>query len=733
MLAIRTKPSRRPSGGVVWPGSGDSTPGEVGDVFANRPFAPHIPTVGFDNDFHRGIDDPLDAGVAEYSALGGHVIRLHRTHFGFETDAQLTYWSETDSDSTGVFSRSGSNLHIVGTRGGAKTFPATAAKFHANGFASCVEINNGDWEIRLLMASSTDLAAGKLGLALLDETLGEYVAIEWDGVNATALGVGSGGNLASHGTNLAVTAEVWLRIRLSGTTLSWDVSAAGSSWTTVDSETINATTFTDDLRPVFRPMVYWRSTDTNATPVAIDVDYVGWNENETIGRFGNWVAVSDGTRKAMQMHMTDVAVEIGDIINPGDQVGTAGSTGFDDRSGLVLNTHVHLELIESNRYSYDNDDPVNPLRPGFLPRANVSNNVTVTRSTANDPDGVSCHRLRIQVARADQDFDLNSVSLTGHLATRTINWDTRAGLNADNDIPKQDGVYIVAEGFTQASAEYEVSFYFDKTVVGTAFLSATVADTAGTTLWSETTATGDRYPHSAAEMHDASDFRGTWIAGWLCDEASGNLAAVFGSPALQPTTSSVPTHGITGPLGGIDKAVGVADNTGQAFIGGDVHDVTATDDLLLAWVGKHPAGPSSTRVFVSKRGTASAYWSVQLRSGGAGTLDSVLSDGTITSITTAAHTNHDGDVWYLGLMVLERGVGHRLATDLVTGANEAVNSLLLGNCNNDTANFCIGRAGSLTAPFHCAALYVGIGVDAADGCNANIAAMITALKAHIGF
>jgi hypothetical protein len=79
---------------------------------------------------------------------------------------------------------------------------------------------------------------------------------------------------------------------------------------------------------------------------------------------------------------------------------------------------------------------------------------------------------------------LTGGTLTGNLTTRTINFDTRAGLNADNDVPKEAGVYIVADTFNDESPTLRIWVYFSIAVVGT-FVSASVADTAGTALWSE--------------------------------------------------------------------------------------------------------------------------------------------------------------------------------------------------------------------------------------------------------
>jgi hypothetical protein len=119
-----------------------------------------------------------------------------------------------------------------------------------------------------------------------------------------------------------------------------------------------------------------------------------------------------------------------------------------------------------------------------MPRANVSNNVSVVSSTANDPDAVSCNKLAITVTRADQDFDFNEISMTGNLATRTVNFNSRAGLNANVDIPKESGVYIVPGAFNAESASYTFDVYFSRAVVGTTVVSAYIKDCNGVTLWS---------------------------------------------------------------------------------------------------------------------------------------------------------------------------------------------------------------------------------------------------------
>jgi hypothetical protein len=476
------------SSGVVWPDTGNGTPTTVKDVFGARPFSAHIATVGYDYDFHVGVDVDLESGETMYAPVGGSVIRLHRTHYGWESAAQLTYWTE-DDDSSGAGATwarvAPSTLRITGTRGGAKTFPNVAKYKHSTERCFVTEVSSlDDWEVRVKLASTTAIT-GKFGFCLHNEDASQYVGMEWDGTNATAVGARSGGALTSHGTNRAVTTEPWLRVQYVAATdtISWDVSSDAVTWSNVASQTTQ--TFTDGTRPKWIPLLYWRSTDTNAATATVDVDYFGWFDGNGIGRFGNWFQIGRDGDKFCMMHFQDLNVNLGDTVQAGQVVGTAGLTGFDTRSGQVNAEHCHLEYHGNSNALYAKEDAVNPLDRDILPRTNVSNNVTVTRSTANDPDGVACWRLRIQVARGAQDFDLNSVTLTGDLATRTVNWNTRAGLNADVDIPKHDGVYCVPVDFTANSSEYEVSFYFSKAVVGTSFTSASVLDTDGATLWSE--------------------------------------------------------------------------------------------------------------------------------------------------------------------------------------------------------------------------------------------------------
>lgn len=469
---------------LVWPDTGTSVPAAVGDVFGPRPFAAHISSVGYDYDMHRGIDVAATAGSPVYAVMAGVVTRIHKTHSGFETASQLGNWSEVDPGNTGVFSQTGTSLNIAGTRGGAKLFPTTSANYEA--LSERIDIATGDWEMRLKLTTAPSLVGGVLGLGVYDKlNTAQVVALETNGSTATSVGVGSGGTMSSNGTT-ATTSVLYYSITYTQTTdtLVWRYSSDATTWTTLATQV--GVAFTREGVSAFTPAVYWRSTDTNAAVQSVDVDFVGWWDNTSIGRFGNWITIvgTDGN-KVCQMHFQEIYVNCGAVIEAGQLIGATGSTGFDARSGYVINPHVHVEYAQTNRANYANNDAINPLAPTLLPHVSTNTNVTCTRTTANDPDAVSCWRLAMVVTRGDQDLDLNSVTLTGNLATRTINFNTRSGLNADNDIPKQAGVYIVPAAFSTSSTSYNLDMYFSKAVVGSTFTSLSIADTAGTVLYSE--------------------------------------------------------------------------------------------------------------------------------------------------------------------------------------------------------------------------------------------------------
>lgn len=487
----------------VWPSTGTETPTDVGDVFGPRPFAPHIPTVGHDYDWHRGIDLPADQEATTltpvYAPAEGCVSRLHYGHFSAAVidAAGHAGWAgqfeEADADGIMSFAAGALNCsYDLGNTVSDASFPASARMRNKTPVHMC---GAQDTDLRVWISGSLAALTGDAGcgIAFHDEANDEYVAVDYDGGTLRFHAVDADGADAINGTSAAVADVRWLRIL-------WDQSAGNlliqysttdardpGTWTTA--ATFTAPNFTRGQTPTFpafRWSFYVRKFGASAAAGAIPLAFVGCvDENEDIGRFGNWLQLADGTRTWVLMHFSHLVVGQGAILEKGQLLGYMGREGFDDKSGPILEVHCHAEVIPGSGYYYSNDDPVNPLAPGLLPRANVSNNVGVVRSDANDPNADACFLLTITVTRADQDFDLNTISLTGDVATRTLNWNTRAGLNADSDIPDQDGVYLVPSAFDEDSATYVVAVYFEKAVVGSTFVSAEVLDTEGTELWSE--------------------------------------------------------------------------------------------------------------------------------------------------------------------------------------------------------------------------------------------------------
>lgn len=481
MISTAPRLPRGDGNGIVWPDSGTGTDSAIRDPFGPRPFSPHIATTGFDYDFHRGIDVVAASGDPVYASQPGTVQRWHYTHFGWEADSQLEQWTEVDPNTSVTFARvAPSTLRVTGDRVGAQTFPAQAGRYDT--VRERVQIATDDWELRLKFASAPS-TTGQFGFGLLEPVSGELLTLEYDGTTFTVRAVEGVGAMGVDGTTQVSAAQTWARVRLdtAGPTLYWERSTDGAAWSVIASSSMGS--FSGGNQPIFIPVLYWRSTDVNATPDIVDIESFGWYDDQTIPRFGNWAVIETGDVRVMCMHMRELLVAQGDIVHTaGLQIGTAGKTGFDALSGPILADHIHLERIDDDSYFYDNDLPINPLSPGFLPRVNVDSNVAVVRTTANDPDGVASWKLAITVTRADQDFDLNLVTLVANLATRTINFDTRAGLNADNDIPKNAGVYIVPQTFDESSPSWIIDVYFNKSVVGATFTSYSLEDTAGTVV-----------------------------------------------------------------------------------------------------------------------------------------------------------------------------------------------------------------------------------------------------------
>lgn len=164
---------------------------------------------------------------------------------------------------------------------------------------------------------------------------------------------------------------------------------------------------------------------------------------------------------------------------------------------------------------------------------------------------------------------------------------------------------------------------------------------------------------------------GAWAAGYLCNESSGDLSAAFGGPATLAVTGAL-TYSITGARGGNDKAIQFTGGGNQFFDGGNVFDVGASDDLVLAWVGYLTGALTTNATTFSK--TAGGFangWAVT--AAGANSLSFYAGAGAAftTSCTTTGLTGQ----FHVGLAVIDRSTGKmRIGIQSLSSGTQALSS-----------------------------------------------------------
>lgn len=219
------------------------------------------------------------------------------------------------------------------------------------------------------------------------------------------------------------------------------------------------------------------------------------------------------------------------------------------------------------------------------------------------------------------------------------------------------------------------------------------------------------YPLSVGTLQTyLGSYLGTnWTAGWSCDEGSGSLSSDFGSPSLAPV--STPTYANAAILAG-DFAVGFNSSL-DAFSGGDVHDVTATNDL----------------VFVSVLQTTSLTGNNDIWGKGAGAVGAPGTAGYALVRETNKFAFYVGDgtntyraevsgifsnKWYVVICVLDRTrgkirVGAMPIDTRIAYVGAATTLGSLGNMSN-SSNFVIGdRGGYGAGNLQIAFMAVGVG------------------------
>jgi hypothetical protein len=232
------------------------------------------------------------------------------------------------------------------------------------------------------------------------------------------------------------------------------------------------------------------------------------------------------------------------------------------------------------------------------------------------------------------------------------------------------------------------------------------------------------YPNTAALTQSAIG-GGTYDFGFLCNEAAGSLAAAFGTPAtLAPVVS--PTYSHVGARGGNDKAVGF-DAANDGFQGTtSTLNVSATNDMILAWVGRHTTAPGTEILFV-KGNAGASRWTIYT-SAGALVFECVTASGTTTSsVSLSGMTGHN----YVALAIVDRGGGNkiRLAVQSLTTGTQVLgaNSTGFAEAMSNADAFTVGsRGGGLGATsWKLSAFYGGVGLGYASGMAANISTYLS--------
>lgn len=234
------------------------------------------------------------------------------------------------------------------------------------------------------------------------------------------------------------------------------------------------------------------------------------------------------------------------------------------------------------------------------------------------------------------------------------------------------------------------------------------------------------YPQTAAQLQTALGY-GTWTSGsaWLCNESSGDLAPVFGSVTLADASS--PTYSNLGPRGGSDKAVGFNSNA-DSFGGGDVFDVTGTDDLVLLWVGHHTATPTDTIISKYDGGNTLGY-AVSCASG------DLRFQAYNGATTTATASSLPVGKWYTGIVVIDRSTGKMRSGHCAIGASPTVSSetTIAANSSAHAVGFALGASTWLngTTDMRLAYVAAATGSGVATGLSSNLSTALGNFAAYM--
>jgi murein DD-endopeptidase MepM/ murein hydrolase activator NlpD len=478
--------------GIVWPISGGEAVSTIGDPFGHRTFSGGTGHAG-GVDFHRGMDmaDDQDGpgqpagsgGVAVVSPIHGKVIRKYKGYFHFFDADDMTELAEVDPGSKATFTRTAGNLAIVGKNDGTVTFPSgLAALQKIQPFNA--DLAGNDYCAYFRLASTVSLT-GKIVVGIYDATNDQYLALEYNGATFTCKGKKVSGAMTNNGVTATPAACVWGMVWVDIATgkAYWKYSTDGNTWTDIVGA---GEAFTVTNQCGFKMFIGWDPAAAGGDDT-VNVQEFGGGDAGSIPRFGNWLEISNSSGQFDMMHFRKITVALGAEVRPGDALGLTGRTGLDLRSGKIIQNHLHMEYRPTNVHDYANSDPKNPLSALLLPRVSTAISIAVVRDTAMDPNTglVDCHRLTITVDRGTyQNFQINEFQMVGNTTSRTLNWNTRAGLDpADQDANVYDGLYFQPVAFDEDSSQYVFKLYASKAVIGATWVSGYVKDADANSLW----------------------------------------------------------------------------------------------------------------------------------------------------------------------------------------------------------------------------------------------------------
>ncbi len=229
------------------------------------------------------------------------------------------------------------------------------------------------------------------------------------------------------------------------------------------------------------------------------------------------------------------------------------------------------------------------------------------------------------------------------------------------------------------------------------------------------------YPQTAAQMKAAAARYGRWTSGYLCNEKSGSLAPIFGSVSL--SANGTPTYYEDGARGGDDRSVEF-DAAGDYFdAASTVNDVTATEDLGVAWVWKLTTltGGQEARLLVKSDFAGGPYYILYATATG---MSCAVGDGVDDEGADPGGALFEE--WVAGIFVLDRStnkirVGIKgLETGTIYISSE-VDVSSVGSLSN-AEGFVVGsQAGQ---PWWLSGLFIAKGVGACTGMSANLATIL---------